>query len=672
MLPVFLLTAGSVAYIGRTIYKKRAASRSGGNTDTDLKTPVKRPASEDPFAEWDKEVDHYLPVSAGALGLATAGSLFFPPLSIISVPVSLYASWPIFETAYREITEQGKLKAEVIDSFAVLASLAGGYYFITALSGCVYFAASKVLSKTRDHTGKTLINIFEEQPRHVWVLRDDAEIEIRFEELSAGDIFIVNAGEVIPADGIVTEGAATVDQHMLTGESLPCEKTVGEQVFAATVVLAGRIYIQASCTGSATLAAQIGDILNNTAKFELSIQTRSEELADKSVLPTLAAGALALVTLGRTSSAAVICANFSEVNRLASPLAMLNFLGAASKNSILIKDGRALEAVNEIDTVVFDKTGTLTLNQFSLSGIYPAEGMEEDELLQYAAAAEYKQTHPVARTILEAAEERNIDLLKPSDNSYEIGYGIRVEINGRSVLVGSNRFMDMQEIALTDTVKALQERSHEQGCSTVYVAVDKKLAGMLELRPKIRPEATEIIRKLQRRNLSVCILSGDQENPTRQLARQLGIDQYFAGVLPHEKSEIIDQLQQEGKKVCFIGDGINDSIALKKANVSISLSGASTAAVDTAQIILMDTTLVQLDRLFELSQDFSANQKTSMAAVFVPGILCAGGIFFLHVGILGSMIFYNVSVAAGVTNALLPSYKCITPSGNGEHDDRHS
>ncbi|MCI5157570.1 MAG: hypothetical protein D3906_03870, partial [Candidatus Electrothrix sp. AUS1_2] len=280
MLPIFLLTAGSIAYLGRTIRKKRAASGSGKSPDAALKTMLKKPAPEDPFAEWDKEVDHYLPVSAGALGLATAGSLFFPPLSIISVPVSLYASWPIFETAYRELRKHRKIKSEIIDSAGVLVSLAGGYYFVTALSGCVYFAASKVLSKTRDHTGKTLINIFEEQPRHVWILRDDAEIEIRFDELSAGDIFIVNAGEVIPADGIVTEGAMTVDQHMLTGESLPCEKTVGEQVFAATVVLAGRVYIQASCTGSATLAAQIGDILNNTAKFELSIQTRSEEVAD--------------------------------------------------------------------------------------------------------------------------------------------------------------------------------------------------------------------------------------------------------------------------------------------------------------------------------------------------------------------------------------------------------
>ncbi|MCI5122451.1 MAG: HAD family hydrolase [Candidatus Electrothrix sp. AUS4] len=271
------------------------------------------------------------------------------------------------------------------------------------------------------------------------------------------------------------------------------------------------------------------------------------------------------------------------------------------------------------------------------------------------------------------AEERGIELPEPSGNSYEIGYGIKVEINGRSVMVGSNRFMEMQEVALTDTVRALQESSHEQGCSTVYVAVDKKLAGMLELRPEIRPEATEIIRKLHQRKLSVCILSGDQENPTRQLARQLGIDQYFAGVLPHEKSEIIEQLQRKGKKVCFIGDGINDSIALKKANVSVSLSGASTAAVDTAQIILLDRTLSRLDRLFEVSRDFAANQKTGLAAVFIPGVLCAGGIFFLHVGVFGSMILYNVSVAAGVTNALLPSfradYKIRQPSQQGDHQE---
>ncbi|HDN26462.1 MAG TPA: heavy metal translocating P-type ATPase [Thioploca sp.] len=611
----------------------------------------------DEIREFDQETNYYLSISSVGLGLATAGSLVFPPLSLLSVPVSMYVSLPIFHDVYRGIVQERKLKVSVIDSIGIIGGLFSGYYFVTALATFVYYSAAKLLIKTRNTTRKTLINVFTEQPRSVWLLKDGTELEIPLHELCVGDIIVVNAGEIIAADGIIAEGMATIDQHALTGEAQPYEKGVGEQVLAASIVLAGQIYIQVEKTGTETIAAQIGEIINHTANFELSLQTRGEKVAEKTVLPTLAAGTLALVTLGRYSSVAVFSANFAEVIKVINPIGMLNFLNLASQDGILIKDGRSLELLNQIDTVVFDKTGTLTQEQPHLGNIYTCNGVKENDLLTYAAAAEYKQNHPIARAIVQGANERTLNLPEIDDSQYEIGYGIKVKITDQLIRVGSIRFMEMEGIAIPGEIHKLQHSSHEQGYSTVYVAIDQQLGGMLELQPTIRPEAKHIIRQLRQRNLSIYIISGDHEHPTKQLAEELGIDHYFANTLPQDKANKIEQMQTEGKSVCFVGDGINDSIALKKANVSISLRGASTAATDTAQVILMDQTLTKLEQFFELAQYFDKNQKTGLATTLVPGVLCVGGIFFLHFGILSSMMFYNVSAIAGIGNALSPLLK---------------
>jgi len=258
-------------------------------------------------------------------------------------------------------------------------------------------------------------------------------------------------------------------------------------------------------------------------------------------------------------------------------------------------------------------------------------------LTKHAAAAEYKQSHPIARAILTAANDRTLNLPEIDESQYEIGYGIKVKITDQLIRVGSIRFMEMEGIAIPAEITALQRSSHEQGYS-----------GMLELHPTIRPEAKQIIRQLRRRHLSIYIISGDQEHPTKQLAEKLGIDHYFANTLPQDKAQLIEQLQKEGKSICFVGDGINDSIALKKAKVSISLRGASTAATDTALVILMDKTLTKLDHLFKLAQHFDTNQKNGLATTFVPGVLCVGGIFFLHFGIFNAMMFNNISIIAGI------------------------
>lgn len=669
---VQLFLLGSVIHSGVKAYKKYKTPLSDTNIDdsslnskseqtqiTDLHhqqiAQISTSSAQNEIAEIDKENHRYLSISTLGLGLTSAGALFFPLLTSLSVPVLIYVSLPIFEEAYMGVFKQRKLNAAVIDSVAVVGGIVTHYYFVSALSNVIYYSAKGLLNKTRDNTKKNLIDVFSEQPQSVWLLEKGIEVEVPLNSLKFGDIIVVNAGEIIPIDGVIAKGMATIDQHALTGESQPSEKAEGDGVLAATVILAGSIYIKVEKTGAESIAVQIGNILNNTAEFELSLQTQGEQFADKTVLPTLATGSLALVTHGAYSAVAILSSNFSEVIRLSSPFSMLNFLNIAAKNNILIKDGRSLELLNKVDTVVFDKTGTLTLDQPHVEQIYTCNGFAKEELLGYAAAAEYRQKHPIAKAILLAAEQLEIPTI--DEAQYEIGYGIKVKVDNKLVRVGSMRFMEMEKITISEEIHTLQNQSHLQGRSTVFVAIDRQLGGVIELSPTIRPEAKQVIQQLKQRHLSLYIISGDHENPTRQLAEELGIDNYFADTLPQDKAKLIEQLQAEGKSVCFVGDGINDSIALKMANVSISLRGASTAATDIAQIILMDQTIQQLDFLFQLGQEFKSNINIGLTGTAASAAFCMGGVFFLHFGIPASFMIYNIAAISGITNASIPLLK---------------
>ena len=473
---------------------------------------------------------------------------------------------------------------------------------------------------------------------------------------------MIHAGQTVPVDGIILEGMATIDQHALTGEAQPAEEEEGDQVFASTVVLAGKIRIQVEKAGEESVAAQIGNILNNSAGYQMAIESKSLQVAHKAALPTLLLGALAWPLVGYESMVAILGASIGFNMKITGPIAMLNFLNVASNQSILVKDGRSLELLHEIDTLVFDKTGTLTLEQPHVAHIHGLAGMpdgeiEAEELLTYAAAAEYHQTHPIAKAILKAADERGLSLPEIDQARYEMGYGIKVQVAERLVQVGSDRYMRKESITIPDEILALQETCQAQGHSLVMVALDERLAGAIELQPTIRPEAKQVIAEMRQHKLEMIIISGDQEQPTRQLAQELGIDRYFANTLPENKAALVEQLQNEGRAVCFVGDGINDSIALKKANVSISLRGATTAATDTAQIVLMDESLRQLPFLFNLAHEFDTNMKAGFASAIVPGVFIISGAYLFHLGIAASIMIWNLSLFTGLGIASWPLLK---------------
>lgn len=604
----------------------------------------------------ERKLNKNIKGSIGLMGLSLIGTWFYAPLLPIAGVATLYIFTPVFKKLFQNL-KKGHITTELIEVVSVISLLASGFFFLATFITFTGLLCQKLLTRTEQHSHKQLINSFNQKRQSVWVVKEDSEVEIPLEAVKKQDIVVVNAGEIIPVDGMIIKGLASVDQQGLTGESKAIEKEVGGNVFASTLVLGGRILIKVENTGSDTNAAKIGQILQQTQEYKESLRLRGKQMADDFIAPTLVVSGLTLPLLGPGAAMAIIWTAFGYNMKLYGPISVLNFLHIMAANGILIKDGRSLEMLQKVDTLVFDKTGTLTMEQPQLSHLHPLEPFDEATLLSYAAAAEYRQTHPIARAILTAAEQRKMDLPDIKETAYKIGYGIEVKIDTKLVQVGSAKYMEQQDIHFSDQIQSLKSESDARGHSLVYVAVDGTLAGILELQPCIRPEAKEIINYVKAQGISVTIISGDHEQPTRHLANELGIEHYFAETLPDKKAELIARLREDGKFVAYVGDGINDAIALKQANVSISLRGASSVATDTAQIILMDGDLKKLKSLFEISRFFEANMRTNYLTSIIPGAITLAGVFLFNMGLVGSMLVYFSSKMVGLTNAMLPLVK---------------
>ena len=612
--------------------------------------------------ETEEQANQHLALMLTAMGLSLGGIFFYSPLGILSIPIVFYGMRKLYYRAYKAFVEQGKVSVSTLTGIVFIGSTIQKYYFLNSLA-CVFYSFScKLLLRIRHDSSTDLIDIFKQYPRSAWILlENDTEIKVPFEQVIAGDIVVVQTGEIIPVDGTIIRGVAAIDQHILTGESQPVDKNKGEQVSALTVVLTGRIYILVEKTGEETTVAKIAQILNHTVDYKANMQLQAEEIADSTVLPTMMLSVLAFPFLGPIGTLATLNSHPKFKMSLLAPIGMMKFLKMAMQEDVLIKDGRSLDLFSLVDTVVFDKTGTLTEEQPHVGRIYVYDSYSENELLTYAAAAERKQTHPIARAILQEAKKRQLTIPEIIETEYKIGYGMKVQVGTHIIRVGSTRFIEMEEITISTQIRETLTLFYNQGHSVILIAVDDEIAGAIALHATIRPEAKQIVEELRQRNIkSIYIISGDHEIPTRRLAKELGINQYFAETLPEHKAEIIEQLQAEGKFICYVGDGINDAIAMKKAQVSVSFSGASTVAQDTAQIILMSSNLNKLGVIFDLAQMFRAKMQSTHTAVFIPSIICIGGVFFLHFGFIHTILFEQISLFGGLSRVMVMEQKTTT------------
>lgn len=621
-------------------------------------------------SEAEADADHHFNVSLIGSIVAIVGVVTHTPLVLLSIPFTLYSCIPVVKAVYKGIVENKKLRGPVVDLIAIAASMSERYYTLTALSCTLIYASEKLVLKVQDRSRRDMTAVFKKQNPRVWAVVGELEVEVALADVQIGDVLLVVAGGIIPVDGVIVWGEACIDQHMLTGESQPVEKTVGEAVLASTVVLVGHIRIRVGKTGNDTITAQIGAVMDEIRDYRERQELRCDETADKLVAPTLAAGGAMVWLRGTQSAAAMVGCNFAEVLRIAYPLGALSYLNLAAKEGILVKDGRALETLGKVDTLLFDKTGTLTLARPHVAALHPSPGIDEATLLGYAASAEFHQTHPIAQAIQAAATARGCSLFSVQGIAYDIGYGVRATVatlpadeparagsapagHRRVVRVGSARYMAHEGIPVP--ADSLAERCHDHGYSLVYVAVDRDLAGAIELHPTLRPEVRTLVANLKQRNLKLYLVSGDHATPTRHLAELLEFDGFRAEVLPADKARFVEQLQSEGHKVCFIGDGINDALALKQADVSISLRGATAVATDVAGVVLMDQDLTRIEQLLDLAARLDANANRSLAAVIIFSTANALGVLFFNFGIRSSQILFGVSLLAGAFNGIAPA-----------------
>jgi len=332
------------------------------------------------------KINRELTICTASLPLAAVAQLAVPAPLPVSAALFAYTALPSFKGAWRVLTKERRLGVDVLDSIVVLACLGTGQVLAGAiLSWCLSFGRFLV-RRTEDSSKKMLLGAFGKQPRFVWLLMDGQEIQVALDKLNKGDVVVVRTGEVVPVDGVIVEGLAMIDQHALTGESTPAEKGVGDNVFASTVMVAGKMYVAVEKSGGETATSKIAQILNDTAGYRLASQHKGEQLADKAVVRTLAVGALALGTMGPQGAAAVLNSDMGTGIRMAAPLAMLSTLALCAQRGVLVKDGRALDLLCDVDTVLFDKTGTLTRERPEVGQIIAANGHAPLDILRYGDA----------------------------------------------------------------------------------------------------------------------------------------------------------------------------------------------------------------------------------------------------------------------------------------------
>ena len=661
--------------IGVSVYQKKKQTLSGWlKKIRELIAQVKRNLSSDTRNQQllalssDAEIakreqksqnlSHQLKVSLVTTGIASAGGLFYAPLGWFSLPGIVYTSKDMTNDAYQAFVQHRKINIDSLILIGNILLLVGGHFFWCCISILLYVINHKLLHTIRDNAKSSLVDVFRQQPQFAWVLQDGTERKVAVADLTPEAIVIVGAGEVIPVDGEIIQGTAAVDQHILTGESQPAEKAPGDTVFAATVLLSGKIQVRVGHLGTQTTAAQIGQMLQQTADTKTQRQLQVEAFSDKTVVPTLIGSVAAMPFAGTLGAVAILQSHFKHRMSIVSAIGLMNYLNLAAHQGMLIKSGDVLEKLRRVDTVVFDKTGTLTEEIPEIGTIHLCTDITEDTVLRYAAAAEGKQTHPIARAILQAAQTRQLTIPETEDAAYRVGFGVSVTLNQQAVHVGSMRFMRSLEMDLPTELEAAYADSSDLGHGMVLLAIGEQLVAGIELRPRIRSEAKAMIAGLRQRGIrKTCIISGDQVQPTRYLANELGVDDYFAEVLPEQKAERIAELQQAGHVVCFVGDGINDCIAMQQADVSVSLGDASTVAVDTAEVILLENQIHQLGDLLDLSTAFMSRAQVSYSIIAIPSVIAVGGVFFLGFGLTPVMLLPQIGLMVGVLYSMYPLLK---------------
>ncbi|WP_231717060.1 heavy metal translocating P-type ATPase [Desulfosarcina ovata] len=524
----------------------------------------------------------------GALTLASLKT----PLEV-SAPLSLLLGLPILLKGLDTLFSQG-IKVETLDAAAVGLSLARCDFF-TANSIVTLLTLGEHLEASSENRSTELLkSLLRPQVEHVWMERGGEEVRVPITQVVVGDRVICGPGDIIPVDGTVADGEASVNQSSITGESVSVHLYPGKEVLSGSVVEEGRMIIRAERVGAETSMARITRYMENSLRMKSASQTHSAELADRLVPVTLALGmAIFLLTGDMTRATAVLTVDYSCAIKLANPVAVKTAMYDAARGGVLVKGAQALDALAAVDTLVLDKTGTLTNGVLNVTDVIPTGKLTPDALLALTAAAEQHYAHPVAHAVVRAAEERGLKLPAMSNVDYIVAHGVSAYVDDERVLAGSLHFLQDDEHVDCSGVSELADRLRREGSNLLYVSRSGILEGVIAFRDDLRPEAPAVLRGLKATGIRrIIVITGDHRDTAQAVIGQLNdVSELHWEMKPEDKSRIVKDLKDEGGGVAFVGDGVNDAPAMITAQVGICMPGGSNLAKEAAMVLLLEDDL---------------------------------------------------------------------------------
>ncbi len=637
----------------------------------------------------------YLGVAAGAIAVTWVPFPDIPFLSyglilfFIVTPVQFIGGWTFYVGAYHAI----KRRTANMDLLISIGTLTAYIYstivlfFPEAIPGeekYVYFEVSAVIiafvllgkymeEAIKKKSSASVRKLLDLSPPMARVMRDDTETEIPAVQVLVDDIMIVRPGEKIPTDGLVIEGKSSVDEKMITGESLPVGKELGNEVIGATLNKQGLLKVKATKVGKDTTLSQIVQVVEQAQSSTAKVQRMADSIAAKFVPSVVSAAVVTFLiwyfvmgdfVAGLLAFVAVMIIACPCALGVATPAALMVGVGKGAESGILIRGAEYLERSQKITTVVFDKTGTLTKGEPAVTDVVSAGNYSNEQLLEYSGSVETGSEHPLAQAIVTEAKQKSIQLKKPTDFEAVSGMGVKAVVDDRQILFGNRKLFSKFNMT-TEKIEPTMEELESEGKTAMIIGIDQKIAGVIAVADSLKESSPLAIQALKNLGIENVMLTGDNEKTAKAIAKKVGIEKVFASVLPTEKADVIKKLQSEKKVVAMVGDGVNDAPALAQSDIGIAIGSGSDIAKETGGIILIKDDIMDVSRAIRLSK---ATMKKIKQNLFWAFAYNSGGIPIAALGLLSpifaaaAMALSSISVIAN--SSLLRRYK-ITSGEEG-------
>ncbi len=608
-------------------------------------------------------------------------------LLVLTIPVQFWAGWQFYRgfwLALKHKSADMNTLVAVGTSAAFLYSLVATFFpGVLTFAGheaVVYYDTAAVIitlillgrlleARAKGRTSEAIKKLMGLQAKTARVIRDGEEIDIPIEDMRVGEVVLVRPGEKVPVDGTIIEGFSALDESMLTGESVPVDKTVGDEVIGATMNKTGSFRFEARKVGKDTVLSQIIRMVQVAQGSKAPIQRLADRIAGIFVPVVISIAVVTFIvwslfgphpalTFAMINFVAVLIIACPCALGLATPTAIMVGTGKGAEMGVLIKGGESLETAHKIDTIVFDKTGTLTKGEPEVTDVVTSDNYTEEELLRFAASAERSSEHPLGKAIIDRAKEKGISLVDPKNFSALPGFGIKATVDGKEVLLGNQSMMEKEQIDLAKLFSEV-ERVTSLGKTAMFLAVDGQAAGLIAVADTLKKDSQEAVHSLREMGLEVVMMTGDNRKTAEAIGSPLGIERILSEVLPDQKADEIKRLQGEGRLVAMVGDGINDAVALAQADLGIAIGSGTDVAMEASDVTLIKDDLMGVVKAIKLSQKTMKTIKWNLFWAFAyntAGIPIAAGLLYPFLRILlnpmiaaAAMAFSSVFV---VTNSL--------------------